>query len=87
MLHPLFQSILSAPGMPMAPQQFRARHGRRRVYLSRADAAGYDAGYELYPAVLAGSDHTPFRDGWLDAQDAAFDQLSTGSNVRQLHWD
>lgn len=72
--------------MPMAPQQFRARHGRRRTYMSRSDALAYDAGYELYPAVLADSDHTPYRDGWLDAQDEAFDQLSTAP-ARVLHWD
>jgi hypothetical protein len=59
------------------PQTYRSRHGRHRVYLSRSDALAYDAGYELYPAALADCEHTPFRDGWLDAQDAAFDQVST----------
>lgn len=81
-LHPIFRSIFSAPGMPMAPpQQFRARLGRRRTYLSRSDALAYDAGYELYPAVLADSSHTPFRDGWLDAQDAALDEISNKPQV------
>jgi hypothetical protein len=59
------------------PQTYRSRHGRHRVYLSYSDALAYDAGYELYPAALADCEHTPFRDGWLDAQDAAFDQVST----------
>lgn len=68
-----------------APQQFRTRHGRRRVYLSRSDALAYDAGYELYPAVLTDSNHIPFRDGWLDAQEEAFEQLSAAP--RQLQWD
>lgn len=71
---------------PAPIMQYRARHGRHRVYLSRSDALAYDAGFELYPAVLTDSDHTPFRDGWLDAQDEAFDQLSTAP-ARVLHWD
>jgi hypothetical protein len=47
------------------------------VYLSYSDALAYDAGFELYPAALADCEHTPFRDGWLDAQDAAFAGVTT----------
>jgi hypothetical protein len=73
----MFESLtLQTLGKLRAPQQFRARFGRRRTYLSRFDAAAYDAGWQFYPRELHERRHTPYRDGWLDARDAQDDQAA-----------
>jgi hypothetical protein len=57
-------------------QQHQAKLGRRRTYLSLSDAIAYDDGFRAFPEPLQNAQHTPYRDGWLDAQDDLLDQIS-----------
>jgi hypothetical protein len=50
------------------PQFYAAQTGRRRAFLSQADARAYDAGWRSFAEGSAQpSHHGPFHDGWFDA--------------------
>lgn len=54
---------------------FYAGCGRRRAFLSAADARAYEQGFEHFPAPLPISVEGPRRDGWRDAEDQTREQL------------
>ena len=54
--------------LPPPPQTFRARHGRRRVFLSQADADAYDDGCGMYPCEVP-PETGPRSTGYFDMED------------------
>lgn len=62
--------------LPKPPATFQARSGRRRVFLSQADANAYDAGYASYPCGDIPAIHTPGSMGYFDHESRDFDRLS-----------
>lgn len=63
----------------LAPAVFSARCGRRRAYLSRADAMSYERGADAYPDGPIPTPNTPASSGWFDAEDLAIDRAMEAS--------
>lgn len=86
-LHPIMAMALA----PFAPvQKHRATCGRRRIFLSDADARQYERGFGYWPDPMpAGVElSTPFSAGWFDhSQDAQArddDRLDTARRAFDL---
>lgn len=63
----LLRSISRSQEVIAAATMYRTNCGRRRLYMSAADADAYDRGFAMWPhvpAVLIG----PERDGWHDRE-------------------